>query len=58
MRWHTKYLTKSLRLKIGDDGNDDGTVSAVIILTRLTLMLNVIAGKQNVWLTFHFLIVS
>lgn len=41
--------------KNGDDGNGYGTASAVIIVIRLALMLNVIARKQNVCLTFLFL---
>lgn len=45
-----------LQIKNGDDGNGDGTASAVIIVTKLALMLNVIARKQNDCLTFYFLV--
>lgn len=45
-----------LQIKNGDDGNGYGTASAVIIIIRLALMLNVIARKQNVCLTFYFLV--
>lgn len=39
-------------LQIKNSDNGDGTASAVIIVIRLALMLNVIARKQNVCLLF------
>lgn len=49
-----------LQIKNGDDGNGDGTASAVVIVIRLALMLNVIARKQNVayFLFLSFISVS
>ena len=49
-----------MQIKNGDDGNGDGTASAVVIVIRLALMLNVIARKQNVayFLFLSFISVS